>query len=60
MFENWYLDKEHKEIFDFENTRINKNITLYANWVYKPFPTVFSQKGECIFNGLSPSKTLTK
>lgn len=54
MFENWYLDKEHKEIFDFENARINKNITLYANWVYKPFPTVFSQKGECIFNGLSP------
>ena len=31
-FEGWYLDTEYKNEFDFENTKITENITLYAKF----------------------------
>ena len=31
-FMGWYLDKEYTQLFEFEHTPIEKNITLYALW----------------------------
>lgn len=31
-FENWYMDSEFNEVFDFD-TAITENITLYAKWI---------------------------
>ena len=33
VFENWYIDKDLKELYDFE-TSVETNINLYAKWVY--------------------------
>ena len=32
-FDGWYLDTEYKTKFDFENTKVSKNIELYAKFV---------------------------
>ena len=32
-FDGWYLDTEYKTEFDFENTKVSKNIELYAKFV---------------------------
>lgn len=31
-FDNWYVDKSHVTVFDFEKVAITANWTLYANW----------------------------
>jgi len=32
---NWYIDQEYSALFDFDNTRINQNYTLYAKPLIK-------------------------
>lgn len=32
-FTGWYTDEDKKELFDFDNTQIEDNITLYAGWL---------------------------
>ncbi len=32
VFEGWYADKEYKKMFDFKNTKIEKNTIIYAKW----------------------------
>jgi len=34
LFLGWYKDKDFSEYFDFENSTINKDTTLYARWFY--------------------------
>ena len=31
-FVNWYTDDTYTTLFDFENTRITEDTTVYANW----------------------------
>ena len=39
-FDAWYLDKDCKELFNFDSYEVQKNITLYANWIATPFVTL--------------------
>ena len=32
-FTGWYTDEDKKQLFDFDNTQIQDNITLYAGWL---------------------------
>ena len=32
VFEGWFVDKEFSKVFDFKNTKIEKNTTIYAKW----------------------------
>ena len=32
VFSGWYTDKEHTNLYDFENARLRDDITLYAHW----------------------------
>ena len=53
LFDNWYTDDTYQTLFDFDNTVITGNTTIYAYYNDDPFPTVFSESGECTFNGSS-------
>lgn len=33
MFDNWYTDNTYQTVFDFENTVITSDITLYGKWM---------------------------
>ncbi|KAK3605002.1 hypothetical protein CHS0354_000667 [Potamilus streckersoni] len=44
-FEGWYSDVGLTESFDFDNTRINRNITLYAKWTIRTYTVAFSSNG---------------
>lgn len=50
-FINWYTNANYNTVFDFDNTDITTGTTIYAKFVLVPFRTVFSEPGECIFNG---------
>ena len=52
-FINWYTDSNYSTLFDFDNTTITSDTTIYAKFKKETFPTVFSQEGECTFNGSS-------
>ena len=49
-FDGWYKDKDLKVSVN-SDTIITDNITFYAKWIKVPLSTLFSQEGECIFNG---------
>ena len=66
-FGGWYQDKELKVPFDFDNTTITKDTTIYAKWVYAvlalPFATeaVGSDYGMVkMDDGEWSSETITK
>ena len=50
-FRNWYADEKHLTLFDFNNTTITEDTTIYALFIEDVFTTIFSQSDECIFNG---------
>lgn len=45
-FDNWYADAALTTVFDFANTPITANITIYAGWIAKPVYTFsFDEQG---------------
>ena len=50
VFVNWYTTDEYETVFDF-NTTITSDTTIYAKYKKDLFQVVFSEPGECIFNG---------
>ena len=52
VFVNWYTDTNYNTLFDF-NTEITSDTIIYAKFKANPFPVVFSEPGECTFNGSS-------
>ncbi len=51
-FDDWYTDTNYNTLFDF-NTEITSDTIIYAKFKTNPFPVVFSEPGECTFNGSS-------
>ena len=51
IFVNWYTDDSYNTVFDFDNTTITSNTIVYAKFKQDTFPVVFSEPGECTFNG---------
>lgn len=37
--DSWYLDSNFETVWDFETSRVNSDITLYAKWVESSIPT---------------------
>lgn len=35
ILDNWYKDKDYKEVFDFNKEKITKNTVIYAKWIKK-------------------------
>ena len=50
IFDGWYTDLESGSKVNTPYTP-EGNITLYAHWNNNSFPEVFSEPGECTFNG---------
>ena len=50
-FRGWYTDDTYKTKFDFADTNISDDITIYAKFEKREFVTVFNHPGECEFNG---------
>lgn len=51
-FGGWYTEKALKNLFDFNNTPITKNITLYAKWIKIRYKDVTTYETEEIINPL--------
>ena len=51
-FGGWYTEKNLKNLFDFNNTPITKNITLYARWIKIRYKDVTTYETEEITNPL--------
>ncbi|MBE6727869.1 MAG: hypothetical protein E7562_04385 [Ruminococcaceae bacterium] len=51
-FGGWYTDKSFKDLFDFNNTPIINNITLYAKWIPIRYKDVTTYETEEIINPL--------
>ena len=51
IFINWYTNKNYDTLFDFENALITSDTVIYAKFEEDSFPEVFSEPGECTFNG---------
>ncbi len=49
-FGGWYTEKDLKNLFDFNNTPITKNITLYAKWIEIRYKDVTTYEIEEITN----------
>ena len=49
-FGGWYTEKNFKNLFDFNNTPIIKNITLYAKWLEIKYKDVTTYETEEITN----------
>ena len=56
-FRGWYTDDTYSTVFDFTNTTISDDITIYAKFEKREFITVFSHPNECTFNG--PNAAIT-
>ena len=52
-FGGWYTEKDLKNLFDFNNTPITKNITLYAKWIKIRYKDVTTYETEEVINPLS-------
>ncbi|MGE7947468.1 InlB B-repeat-containing protein [Lysinibacillus sp. NPDC093688] len=44
-FEGWYKDKELKELWDFDQDVVKKDITLYAKWKKESYIVTFDANG---------------
>ncbi|MGE7691652.1 InlB B-repeat-containing protein [Lysinibacillus sp. NPDC097214] len=45
LFEGWYKDKELKELWDFDQDVVKKDITLYAKWKKTSYVVTFDANG---------------
>jgi len=53
-FGGWYTEKDLKNLFDFNNTPITKNITLYAKWIKIMYKDVTTYETEEITKPIPP------
>ena len=61
-FSGWYKDKELKTVFDFANTKITGDITLYAKWTIKTYTITFNTNEGSTINPINVAhgSTVTK
>ena len=45
LFDGWYTDRNFYNYFNYNNTRINNNITLYAKWVQNEYTITYDSMG---------------
>ncbi len=50
-FDNWYTDENHETVFDFDNTPITANTTIYANWIQIVFDVTSADFGAVANDG---------
>ncbi|MEN1988923.1 InlB B-repeat-containing protein, partial [Paenibacillus hubeiensis] len=50
-FEGWFTDSELTQAFDFDNTVITDNLTLYAKWTIHSFNVQFNTNGGSAVGG---------
>ena len=51
IFEGWYVDKEFSKAFDFKNTKIEKNSTIYAKWHKHTVTNISAKSATCKATG---------
>ena len=50
-FVNWYSDEGYETVFDFANTTLTGNITLYAKWTLSVSPVLLSSVNPNVIDG---------
>ena len=51
VFEGWYVDKAFSKVFDFKNTKIEKNTIIYAKWHKHTVTNVAAKSATCKTTG---------
>ena len=51
VFEGWYVDKEFSKVFDFKNTKIEKNTIIYAKWHKHIVTNIAAKSATCKATG---------
>ena len=51
VFEGWYVDKAFSKVFDFKNTKIEKNTIIYAKWHKHTVTNIAAKSATCKATG---------